>query len=151
VGHVRLSVKAIIVQGGRLLAVRNRDELGDWYLLPGGGQEVGETVDAALRRECIEEIGCEVRRGRLRYIRDYIGRNHEFAATDADSHQVELMFECDIAADPVVGTRPDVNQTGVEWLPLASLGAYRLYPSALCTLIPNADPADEALYLGDVN
>jgi len=55
---VRLSVKAIIVREGRLLVLKCRDQQGFWYVLPGGGQQVGETLDQALRRECLEELGC---------------------------------------------------------------------------------------------
>jgi 8-oxo-dGTP diphosphatase len=58
--EVRLSVKAIIIREGHLLVLKCRDELGAWYVLPGGGQQVGETLDQALRRECLEELGCEV-------------------------------------------------------------------------------------------
>jgi 8-oxo-dGTP diphosphatase len=102
---VRLSVKAIIVREGRLLVLKCQDQEGHWYILPGGGQEAGETLDQALRRECLEELGCEVRMGPLRFIRDYIAKNHEFAATDSGSHQVELMFECELESEPSLTSR----------------------------------------------
>ena len=90
---VRLSIKAVVIESGRLLVIKNRDPDGDWYCLPGGGQEPGETILEALTRECVEEIGSEVVAGRLRFIRDYLASNHEFAEQDNDSHQVEMMFE----------------------------------------------------------
>src|SRR5215216_3959860 len=57
---VRVSVKAIVTKDGRLLVTRNRDVEGDFFLLPGGGQESGETLTEALRRECLEEVGADV-------------------------------------------------------------------------------------------
>jgi 8-oxo-dGTP diphosphatase len=148
--QVRISAKAIIIQDGRLLVIRNRDSSGDWYTLPGGGQEHGETLPAALNRECQEEIGCEVTVGRIRFVRDYIGRNHEFATED-NSHQVEVMFECQLKSTPSLGAMPDSAQTGIEWLELSDLSNHRLYPKALQRLLSGNAPVDGPLYLGDVN
>ena len=149
---MRNSAKAIIVHKGRLLATRNVDAEGDWYLLPGGGQQHGEPLPDALRRECREELGADVRVGPLRLIREYIVKNHEFAASDADSHQIEFMFECELAGDyePQNGPLPDTQQTGVAWLPIAQLETYRLYPKALIPLV-KAGLETSVVYLGDVN
>ena len=125
---IRNSVKAIIIKNGCLLTVKNIDSEGDWYLLPGGGQNLGETFEEALRRECIEEIGIEISVGRLRYIREYIGKNHEFSAHDGDAHQVEFMFECefDDAQPPELGTNPDAYQVDIAWVPISNIHEYRL-------------------------
>ena len=48
----RISVKALIIDAGRILLPMHRDEDGVYFILPGGGQERGETVVAALEREC---------------------------------------------------------------------------------------------------
>ena len=125
---IRNSAKAIIIKDGCLLTVKNYDSEGDWYLLPGQGQNQGETLKEALCRECIEEIGVEIRVGRLRYIREYIGKNHEFSAHDGDAHQVEFMFECefDDAQPPELGTNPDAYQVDIAWLPIDKSHKYRL-------------------------
>jgi 8-oxo-dGTP pyrophosphatase MutT (NUDIX family) len=149
VNAVRLSVKAIVVRDDALLVLRCRDDDGDWYLLPGGGQERGETVHEALQRECREEIGCEVQIHRLRFIRDYIAGHHEFADVD-DSHQVELMFECTLLSEPTEASTPDLAQVGYAWLPMHDLGSHRLYPRALVSALA-APATPEALYLGDCN
>jgi 8-oxo-dGTP diphosphatase len=147
---VRISAKAIIIQHGRLLVVKKRDSVGEWYVLPGGGQEYGETLPAALNRECLEEIGSEVTVGRLRFIRDYIAKHHEFAAED-DAHQVELMFECQLTSAPGLGSKPDSMQTGIEWLELSTLSDHPLYPKVLQGLLAGDARVDGAVYLGDVN
>jgi len=56
----RLSVHAVITDDEeRILQVRATYDGGNWGL-PGGSLEPGETVHAALRRECQEELGCDV-------------------------------------------------------------------------------------------
>src|SRR5947209_16843705 len=54
----RVAVSALIFDVGRILLAHRRDI--DWWNLPGGGMEVGETVDEAVRREVYEETGLEV-------------------------------------------------------------------------------------------
>ncbi len=151
---IRVSVKAIILDNNRILARRNRDSAGDWYSLPGGGQNPGESLSDALKRECFEEIDAEVNVGPIRLVRDYIGRNHEFSQKDADAHQVEIMFECELQGnyDPIVGYSPDVNQTGVVWLEIEGLSQYRIYPASLRDILQGGFVnSSGALYLGDVN
>jgi len=54
----RVGVYAVIFDGGRVLLAHRRDI--DWWNLPGGGMEAGETVEEATRREVREETGLEV-------------------------------------------------------------------------------------------
>ena len=110
---IRNSAKAIIIRRGMLLAIEARDTEGLWYGLPGGGQNPGETLTEALIRECLEEIGAPVNPGRLVCIREYIGRNHEFANEDSKTHSIEFMFKCTIPDDysPAEGHQPDPVQT----------------------------------------
>ena len=150
---VRISAKAVVVLRDRILLLKHVDADGEWYSLPGGGQEHGETLDEALVRECYEETGVDVRMGRLLFIRDYIAKNHEFAEDDGDAHQLELMFECEVSgsADAGLGSVPDEMQTGVAWVPLDDLRELRLYPQAVARILAGGVPDGDAAYLGDVN
>ena len=152
-GIVRISAKAVIVADGRVLLLKHRDSVGDWYSLPGGGQKHGETLEEAVRRECLEETGLQVRMGRLLFVRDYIAQHHEFADEDGEAHQVELMFECELVdgVTPVLGVAPDKMQTGVEWLKLSDLASCRMYPKAVARILAKGVPLGGAVYLGDVN
>jgi 8-oxo-dGTP diphosphatase len=113
---VRNSGKAIVICDRSLLVIVHRDEDSDWYSLPGGGQEPGETLTDALRRECLEELGVSVIVRPLRHIREYIGANHEFRRDDADVHQVDFMFECALSGYPpdAPPPNPDATQTGYD-------------------------------------
>jgi ADP-ribose pyrophosphatase YjhB (NUDIX family) len=153
-GAIRNSAKAVILREGRVLLTRNRDPGGDFYLFPGGGQEFGEVLKDAVFRECVEEIGAEVIVGDLLHVREYIGKNHEFAEWDAGAHQVEFYFECRLkepTANLSQGTNPDADQTGVEWVELERLEQIRLYPKAMGEIVRNKSGVERGRYLGDVN
>jgi ADP-ribose pyrophosphatase YjhB (NUDIX family) len=150
---VRVAPKALIIDDGRLLVLEMLDDEGPWYLLPGGGQRHGETLAEALRRECREEIGAEIEVGPVLLIRDYIGRNHEFAWDHPDAHQLEIMFLCSLADGhrPGSGTRPDDGQQGVTWLRLDEIEQHRFYPLTLRPTLRAGIPNVGAAYLGDIN
>ena len=151
---IRVSVKALILDNDRVLMCRNRDSAGDFYLLPGGGQNPGESLIDALHRECFEEAGADVEVGPIRLVRDYIGRNHEFGLWDSDVHQVEIMFECQLKGEytPTNGHAPDSNQTDVTWVEVDELPQHRVYPAALRDFLQgDSMSAAGAHYLGDVN
>lgn len=145
---VRNSVKAIIIRDNKLLCVQKKDEHGFYFLLPGGGQDKNETFKEAVRRECREELGAEIEVGELKYIREYIGKNHEFADTD-DAHQVEFMFECTLLGDvdEALATNKDIGQTGIVWVEITE-GDARVYPKVL---IERLHAKFKDLYWGDVN
>jgi 8-oxo-dGTP diphosphatase len=150
---IRNSAKAVIVQNGHILLTKNADDRGVFYLFPGGGQEPGEELKDAVVRECIEETGMPVSVGELLHVREYIGRNHEFADTDSGVHQVEFYFACSVETggpEPVMnGDLPDSNQIGVEWVPLKALTDVRVYPSSLGAKL--AGMLALPCYMGDAN
>lgn len=149
---IRNSAKAIIIQQGKMLLTKNKDNDGFFYLFPGGGQEHGEVLKETLKRECIEELGVQVEVQDLVYVREYIGKNHEFVAWDHDVHQVEFYFVCSLAQEAPAqmdGTQPDQDQIGVEWVDIRQLDHIRLYPKALGHHLVNSEM--NVRYLGDVN
>ena len=150
---IRNSAKAIIIREGKLLAIELRHAGETWYILPSGGQDPGETLTEALSRECLEEIGAAVDVGKLAYIGEYIGRKHEFADTDSDTHQLELVFSCTVPDDydPTMGRLPDSGQVAVRWLPIDELLSYPLNPLSLRTILMDTDNDTTPVYLGDVN
>lgn len=87
----RIGVFGVILEDGKVLLGLRRDI--DWWNLPGGGMELGETVDEALCREVLEETGLQVRVGRL------VG-----VYSKPQKGEVVLTFLCSITGGDVVET-----------------------------------------------
>ncbi|WP_191907848.1 NUDIX domain-containing protein [Nocardioides cynanchi] len=149
---IRVANKAIIIRDDRLLVTVNEGDFPTFYICPGGGQDHGEDAHTGLRRECREEIGCDVVVGELAFLRDYIAADHEFADLDAGAHQREAYFFCSLApgAEPALGSQGDTWQTGIAWLDLAGLLDEPLWPRALARWLL-APEAERPRYLGNVN
>ena len=56
---VREAARAIVFDDNKLVALLHATK-NHYYKLPGGGIEKGENNEEALKRECREEIGCDV-------------------------------------------------------------------------------------------
>ncbi|WP_269525926.1 NUDIX domain-containing protein [Coraliomargarita parva] len=150
---IRTAARALILLEGKLLAIKMRDQSGVFYILPGGGQRHGETLRKGLMRECLEEIGTDVEVGELLYIREYIGRNHEFRKAHHAFHQVEHVFRCTLPNPEGIGpgTEHDKKQIGVEWIPLEELDKRRFLPSVIKDFFKDGQFTPPSNYLGDVN
>ena len=151
--RIRNSAKAVIVKDEKLLAIKIQENNSTYYTLPGGGQEHGENLHQALERECMEEIGAKVEIGELIFVREYIGKNHEFSARHAHAQQTEFMFLCSVHQDSFDnGSKPDTGQSGTEWIPIKELLNFKLYPQAMRPqLISYFNGGKAPIYLGDIN
>jgi 8-oxo-dGTP pyrophosphatase MutT (NUDIX family) len=150
---VRNSAKAVIIRDGKLLVIIKRDQDGAYAVLPGGGQDWGETLPDAITRECLEEIGTEVKVRKLLFIREYRSDRHEFAETSPDVHQVEFYFKCKVSKhyEPSQGHLPDNGQEEVRWVSLDKLDDIHLYPRTICSVLTDLKHSVYPFYLGDCN
>lgn len=150
---LRNAAKAIIVQDNKVLFVKYRSKRTEiiYYVLPGGGQEGGETLVEALRRECREELGAEIDVGEIALISEYIGKNHKFADLHSELHRIECMFFCNIKSsiDLSKATNMDSDQIGVEWLGYEEIKEETVYPNALKRVFDQQCNITSSLYLGD--
>lgn len=150
---VRNSAKAVIIRDKKLLVIIKRDQEGSYAVLPGGGQKWGETLPESLIRECLEEIGAEVKVRKLLFIREYRSDRHEFAEISPDVHQVEFYFKCKVSKDyePSQGHLPDSGQEEVRWVALDELDTVHLYPRTICSILADLKHSVYPFYLGDCN
>lgn len=139
----RNSARALIIKEGKMAVVKIRDADKEWYALPGGGQEVEETLDETVRREVLEELGIVVECNDLLFVIEGV-HSENF-------HRIDFVFFCkfiDIVPDAFL--QSDTNQTGVEWLDISSLELKPLYPSKLRRQIMNFyEKKPYQIYLGN--
>lgn len=150
---IRTAARALIIEDNKVLTIKMQDKTGIFYILPGGGQQHGETLEEGLQRECLEELGAHVKVGELLYLREYIGKNHEFRDTHGNFHQVESVFRCELSDPQAVGsgTNHDNKQIGIEWIPLVEMPQRRFLPHAIKSAFNESGFEPLAHYLGDIN
>jgi len=145
---IRNAVRALIIRDGRILLLRKEGLRGERFALPGGAQDLGETLEQALNRECQEEIGTGVRIIDLVHIADYFKARE--TTPPSTRHLVEFLFTCRVADDytPRNGHHPDKHQVEVVWAELDVLERMPLFPVSLASHIRLLDGAVQPVYLG---
>lgn len=128
--EIRNSAKALIIKDGKMAAIKIRDAVEEWFIMPGGGQESEEILPETVCREVSEELGIAVECHDLLFVIEGVhGENF---------HRVDLVFACkfiDYIPDAIL--HGDTNQVGIEWLDISSLNLQPLYPSKLRRQIMN--------------
>jgi ADP-ribose pyrophosphatase YjhB (NUDIX family) len=149
---IRNGVRAVILRNNQLLLLRKEYEDGSQrYVLPGGSQDMGETLAAALQRECREEIDTEVDITGLIYLADFFKPRD----TEPPSYrqQVEYFFLCDVpdGYEARNGYRPDRHQVAVVWIALEQLPAINIFPAELSDLFLRGEFTAYPVYLGRID
>jgi len=139
------------VRDDHILLLRKQGGVqGERFALPGGAQNLGETLAEALNRECLEEIGTAVEIVRLLHIADFF--KHRDTDPPSRRHLLEILFECTVPSGytPRSGYRPDKHQIAVVWMPVDDLPAITLLPAALTAHLGESSGDTTAVYLGKI-
>lgn len=118
----RVGIGIVVLRGDEVLLIRRGQPpaLGAWSL-PGGGQELGETAEAAARRELFEETGLEVGALRLAGIADSI---HHDGAGRVEYHYTIIDFAADYAGGEA---RAGGDIAELAWVNTRDFDAYALW------------------------
>jgi ADP-ribose pyrophosphatase YjhB (NUDIX family) len=146
-------VAGVAVHEGRVLL--HRSEHDDFWALPGGRIEVGESSTQALRREMLEEVGAEVTVGRLLWVVENFFQHYPLdqspdTTISIDHHEIGLYLEMEVpdhmtdvtsfGGRELVGTS-DEFALEFRWFDQAGLGDFDVRPSRLEELLTQPLPA----------
>ncbi|WP_217189377.1 NUDIX domain-containing protein [Streptomyces buecherae] len=114
----RIRAAALVIRDAHLLLIRFRGDDGEWYEIPGGGVEPGETPRDAVVRELREETGLTVT------------PTHEVARV---WRRRRFGHYFRVTAEGRVGAPDDLDIEGGEltWVPVAQLPTTPLWPRRL--------------------
>lgn len=137
--RIRVAVNGFVLQDDRVLLVEFDDVSGLHYNLPGGGVEVGETLEEALHREIEEETSLHVSVERLLLILESVGaRNTNLInGQSVPWNELRFFFLC----APMPGSiahlpeRPDPHETDVKWVAIDTLPDFAVLPAVSHELI----------------
>jgi 8-oxo-dGTP diphosphatase len=124
-----VGVGAVIVDSNRVVLVRRGSEplAGQWSL-PGGAVETGETLEACVAREMVEETGLHVEVGPVVEVFDRITRDDEGRV---QYHYVLVDYLC-WPAGGTLQAGSDVD--AAVWAPMSTLGEYQLTEKATAVI-----------------
>lgn len=140
---IRNAAKALIIKEDKMLAIRISDGKEEWYIMPGGGQDVEELLPETVCREVAEEMGVQVDVKDLAFVIEGLhGENF---------HRVDLVFLCEYKGEiENAALHGDTMQVGYDWLDIKSLNTTPLYPSKLRRQIMNLYEGKKYMvYLGN--
>jgi len=142
----RIRVSAILRWHGRVLLCRHEKPGREYWLLPGGGVNSGESLVNALHRELAEEIGIRLElplEGPVAIV-DSIAPQRSFAA----KHVVHIIFAGDLGGRSLeTVTSQDAAVRGHRLFGVDELETIVLHPP-IQRFLSRWQPGDPPLYLG---
>ena len=115
----------ILHQGSILLSVRGKPPSEGLWGLPGGAAEVGETVEAALMREVMEETSITIKPLKQVAVLDSITRDDDGRVK---YHYILFEFLCEYVSGKV---RSGSDALDAKWVPLDDLESVEIMPTTL--------------------
>jgi 8-oxo-dGTP diphosphatase len=142
----RIRVSALLRWHGRVLLCRHEKPGREYWLLPGGGVNSGESLPEALQRELAEELGIDEDvpvEGPVAIV-DSIAPVRSFAA----KHVVHIIFAGDLGGRSLEAvTSKDAAVRGHRLFALDELDGVVLHPP-IQRFLMRWQPGDPVVYLG---
>ena len=133
-----VGVGAIILREGKiLLEQRGNDPAKGQWTIPGGGVEVGESLEAAVLRETLEETGLH---GEIVGLIDVVDQVHRDKEGKIEYHYVIIDYIVKAKGEP----KPASDAAALKWVPISEVEGYDLTPSFRRFFIQNKEKLQDA-------
>lgn len=123
--------RSLIIHDGKLLVVKHTGA--DYYCLPGGKLDPGETIDACVAREIFEELGIKPIIGQIAFFQDF--------GTD-DKYSIDFFYTITNSQDFLDLTTTKASHAfelaEIHWLPLTDTTS-KVLPSTLLPVLLTSD------------
>lgn len=116
----RIRVGVCVTDGDHMLLVEHEKAGRRYWLVPGGGVEVGETLHEGAAREVLEETGFAVSIGRLQVVCE--------AIEPGGRHIVNLVYSGSVTGGSLAVGTEDGALRDALWQPRAAIAALTMYP-----------------------
>lgn len=128
----RVTPRGILIQNNKVLFAAYNVQGLTIYALPGGKQEIGESLPTCLIREFKEELNLDIEVGTLVLVKEFIHEQSKVLGWEAGIHQVELIFEVSttqVFDENKLGLELDKNMLGARFLSASEMLNKTYYPA----------------------
>ncbi|MBN3865709.1 NUDIX domain-containing protein [Pseudomonas frederiksbergensis] len=148
--NIRIIARGVLLRNEKILIIKVKDKGGEWWILPGGGQDFGETLQDCLIRECNEELGISVNVGPCIMVREFIGTKKNTVIGDVSNKQfLELYFFIHTTETPDLIPR-DPGHLSLEWVDVEKLSSLNFFPKIIIEKL-STNEIDSPIYVGDAD
>jgi 8-oxo-dGTP diphosphatase len=120
-----LGARVIVIEKSKILLMHRHKKGKEYFVLPGGIIEPGETPEETMVREAMEETSLKISKYKL------------FAEVEDDYHHDHYYLAEEYSGEPKLGNGPEIerqspeNQYKLEWMPLKKLPSIVFYPEQM--------------------
>ncbi|MDW8307564.1 MAG: NUDIX domain-containing protein [Leptospiraceae bacterium] len=121
--RIRIRTAGLYVRDGQVLLVKHQRDGRQYYLLPGGGQEPGESMQKALEREWREELNVQIKVGEFLFMGEVLPDPRLKKA-----QVVQIVFRIS-SLEGEIRIRPEGPLFGYDWVSLGNIKTSQIFPA----------------------
>lgn len=142
----RYRAGGIIIHNNKMLFVKS--SVGNYYYMIGGGVHLGETSEACIEREILEESGINARVHHLAVVCENFFKGIGGKIDGFDCHTIEFYFYMNILDDDV-SLWKNMTDEGEElvWLPIEKIEESKIKPEFIKYYIQTIIRGEQTLHV----